>query len=106
MNDGFSVDLRELADVARELRAVGDDVRGAAVWRYEVDVERLPGTDPLRAAVARYQNSLRAAVERLCGGTDRMAAAVDDTGAEYRRAEEEVATTLRRIADGSGGRGV
>ena len=86
---GFSVDPGELDAVAAKARALADGVREDAVWRYGVDVDRWPADDPLRAAIARYQQSLRDAVDRLCGSADQVADGLTATADAYRRGDEE-----------------
>ncbi|GAA4413209.1 type VII secretion target [Actinokineospora soli] len=87
--NGFSVDPGELDAVAGRARALADGVREDAVWRYGVDVERWPADDPLRAAIARYQQSLQDAVVRLCGSADKIADRLTATAETYRRGDEE-----------------
>ncbi|QQQ76631.1 hypothetical protein IOD16_37595 [Saccharothrix sp. 6-C] len=106
MNSGFSVDLLELERLAHDLREIGGDVRDAPVWKYELDVDRLREPDPLRAAVTRYQASLRAVMERLCSDAESVAAGVAASGVEYRHADERVDAVLRRIDGDAGGLGV
>ncbi|MFC6088209.1 hypothetical protein [Saccharothrix lopnurensis] len=95
---GFSVDLDELADLVRKFLAVGDAVRGDVVWRFGVGTDQLAPDDPLRPAVASYQDSLRRAMERLCGGTDRAAAALAAAAAAYRTADADFAARLTALA--------
>ncbi|QFZ16227.1 hypothetical protein [Saccharothrix syringae] len=96
MRAGFSVDPAGLEDLARRFLDVGDAVRGDVVWRFGVDTGQLAPDHPLRAAVTAYQDSLRRAMERLCGGADRVAAALFDVAA-YRVADRELAARLTAV---------
>ncbi|MBB5958906.1 hypothetical protein FHS29_005515 [Saccharothrix tamanrassetensis] len=101
--DGFSVDLAELDELARRLLAVADGGRGHVVWRFGIDATRLAESDPLREAVTVYQRSLYAALDRLCGGAERTAAALHAIAAEYRTTDEELAARFARLADTGAG---
>jgi len=96
---GFSVDLAELDELARRLLAVADGGRGHVVWRFGVDTGRLAESDPLREAVAVYQRSLYAALDRLCGGAERGAETLRAVAAEYRTTDEDLAARFTRLAD-------
>ncbi|MBW4719683.1 hypothetical protein [Saccharothrix obliqua] len=96
---GFAVDLAELEAVARRLLAVADDGRGHVVWRFGIDTTRLAEDDPLRVAVAAYQRSLYAALDRLCGGAERAAARLAEVAAEYRAADDALAADFARLAE-------
>lgn len=70
--NGFTVDLDELGMLAREADALSEIIR--TVWRQDwFEDDKWPDTDPLRVAVIAYRRSLQAAMERLCGGADRLA---------------------------------
>jgi hypothetical protein len=94
---GFSVDLAELAAVAGRARSLADDVRDDAVWTFAIDVANWPADDPVRAAVERYQRSLRAAVWRVCAKADATAEDLDATAAAYRRADDDVRAALGEL---------
>ncbi len=98
MRGGFSVDLDEVEDLARRFLAVGEAVRGDVVWRFGVDTDRLAVDDPLRDAVTAYQDSLRRAMERLCGGAERVATALTEVAATYRAVDEGLAARLTALA--------
>ncbi len=102
-DDGFSVDLAELDELARRLLAVADGGRGHVVWRFGIDATRLAESNPLREAVAVYQRSLYAALDRLCGGAEQAAAVLRTIAAEYRTADEDLAARFARLVDAGAG---
>lgn len=103
MEDGFSVDPRELEEMAGRFLAVADAGRGHVVWRFGIDAGRLGDADPLREAVTAYQRSLYAALDRLCGGAEDAAGALRAIAAHYQGVDEELAAALGRLRDGGAG---
>ncbi|GGS18648.1 MULTISPECIES: type VII secretion target [Actinokineospora] len=95
---GFGVDLDELDALARKAVAIADTVREDTAWRYGVDTDRWPDDDPLRVAVIAYQRSLRAAMERLCGGAAGLSDALRAIAARYRETDEDLARRLTELA--------
>lgn len=102
MANGFSVDLDELEELARGFLAVADGARGHVVWRFGIDASKLPESDPLHEAVATYQRSLHAAMDRLCGGAERTGEALRAVAAQYRESDEQLADRLTALADQAG----
>lgn len=92
---GYSVDLVELDGLARAFRAVSRDAQDAVAWKFSVSLELLPEGDPLRHAVAVYQQSLRGALDRLCAGVDRIADSLDETVTTYVEVEASTSRALR-----------
>jgi hypothetical protein len=78
---------------------VADDAGGHVVWRFGIDTAQLADSDPLREAVAVYQRSLRAVMERLCGGAERTGEALHAVAARYREADGEFADRLTALAE-------
>lgn len=103
MEGGFSVDPRELEELAGRFLAVADGGRGHVVWRFGIDAGRLDEGDPLREAVTVYQRSLYAALDRLCGGAEDAAGALRAIAAHYAEVDEELAGALGRLAAGGAG---
>ncbi|MFD5830598.1 WXG100 family type VII secretion target [Lentzea sp. NPDC060358] len=99
MNE-FSVDLDEIEVVARKFVRVAEDVRGHVAWKFDIDTERWPGSDPVRAAVVVYQTSLRAAMERLCDRAEHIAASLRASADGYRAADEDLVLRLRELGAG------
>jgi hypothetical protein len=102
MANGFSVDLGELEELARGFLAVADGARGHVVWRFGIDASQLSGSDPLHDAVAAYQRSLHAAMDRLCGGAERTGEVLRAVAAQYRESDEELADRFTALADQAG----
>lgn len=96
----FSVDLDEIEVVARKFVRVAEDVRGHVAWKFDIDTERWPAGDPVRAAVVTYQASLRAAMERLCDRAESIAGLLRDTANDYRAADEDLVQRLRELGAG------
>jgi len=94
------VDLDEIEVVARKFVRVAEDVRGHVAWKYDIDTERWPAGDPVRAAVVTYQMSLRAAMERLCDRAEHIAASLLDTADDYRAADESLVQRLKELGAG------
>lgn len=97
--NGFSVDLDELEALARETDALSETIR--TVWQQDWFEEgKWPDTDPLRTAVIAYRKSLQAAMERLCGGADRLAVHLRAVAKVYHHTDVRVARAFERIANG------
>lgn len=94
----FAVDLDEVEVLASRFVHVAEDVRGHVAWKFDIDTERWPAGDPVRAAVVMYQASLRAAMERLCDRAEDIAASLRDTADHYGVAEENIVVHLRELA--------
>ncbi|GHH46506.1 hypothetical protein [Lentzea cavernae] len=93
-------DLDEIEAVARKFLDMAEDVRDHVAWKYDVDTERWPADDPVRAAVITYQQSLRAVMERLCLRAERIAMTLRETAGTYRDADEEIIARLRAFGAG------
>ena len=107
VESGFSVDVDEIEALARKYRELADDVSGHNCWKYDVDTGRWPADDPLRDAVEVYERGLRGAVDRLCGGSERIGALLLETAAHYRDMEKAAEGHLRNseaVAPGGGDR--
>lgn len=92
---GYSVDLVELDGLSRALRAVSRDAHDAVAWKFSVSLEMLSEDDPLRHAVAVYQQSLRGALDRLCARVDHMADSLDETATTYLEVDGATSHALR-----------
>ncbi|GLY53385.1 type VII secretion target [Lentzea sp. NBRC 102530] len=98
--DGFSVDIAELQSVEGKYRDIAATVRGDNVWKFDIDTERWPDGDPLRSAVETYQRSLKAARDRLCARTDRMATLLRETADTYASVDEKLVERMRSLGAG------
>ncbi|SDC51674.1 type VII secretion target [Actinokineospora iranica] len=93
---GFTVDLAELAVLARTADDFADAIRTA--WQRDwFEDDKWPDTDPLRTAVITYRRSLQAAMERLAGGTERLAEHLEAVRAGYQETDAEAASAIERV---------
>ena len=95
--EGFSVDISELELLASKAGELSESVRTS--WQQDwFEDDKWPDTDSLRVAVIAYRRSLRAAMERLSTGTDRLAGHLRGTADLYQSSDVHAARAFDRIA--------
>lgn len=95
-HSGYLVEPAELEALAGTASSLSETIRTA--WQRDwFEDDKWPDSDPLREAVITYRRSLKAAMDRLSTGADRMAGHLRATAERYQTVDERAARSLIRI---------